>query len=125
MALAKLFKEYLGSPEERSHAIDERVGNSYLPQSIAKLETYPGYTAANKFDVEEPVNIHKLHEQESRLPSSLLYTVPFPDSATSGKYLPSYVKSEHLAAPLHLYPRKSLQAKPKKIFNRRKNKRLV
>jgi hypothetical protein len=70
------------------------TGRSKIPPSWSmteKLQADPNYIA-NQYVIEKPASIYDRAAADYALPSSQLAAVPFPDAATSGRYLPSYEK---------------------------------
>lgn len=47
---------------------------------------------ANSFYVQEPISASELYRQESQLPTSKLYSLPFPKSDVLNLFTPPYIK---------------------------------
>jgi len=80
--------------------------HEYIQPSAKPNKQAEGYT------IEEPYSQLSKFRAENNTPSTVLYSMPFPDSDISNKYKPSYEKQVYDLAPFDIKP-SSKGKKPK------------
>jgi hypothetical protein len=100
VSLAELYREYHGS---KSNRIEKQIGlNPHIPglpqptltaeRFFTNIESKYADKIADKFSIREPISQVELRDTEDDLPSSKLYSVPFPKSNIPNLFTPLYFK---------------------------------
>jgi hypothetical protein len=99
MDLAKLFRAYLGSPEEQYETSKYRGVNF---EEKTATRPHSDRNIGYDYDVEELESAAAVNREEGQLASSLLYNVPFPSGQPLQLYVPNYAR---IPTPASLLPR--------------------
>lgn len=108
MSLAKVFRVYLGLEsnltEEYRPFTDGLLYSDIRQIPLNASSSNSADMIAGKFAIEEPISIAEATKEESHLPSTKLYSVPFPDSDIPNLFIPNYLRQNLIYEPYPILP---------------------